>query len=871
MTPSKYLIIITVFCLTFGTHAQSRKITFSAQNTPVKEALAQIQQKSGYRILFNDEVVPDGLNVSFSAAEASVGEILETILKNTELIHVVRSEDLIVITDRRFQSQTADITGKVTDEKGAPIPYANAVLYAKTDTVRLKQGAITNEQGEYKLVNIPDGNYRLKISYLGYIAAWQEINVSAQSSKSIVQNFTLKADEKLLQEVTVEGERPTLKAESGKLIYHAPSLLKNKPVTNAYDALKEVPGVIEQGDVILLVGTSGTTILLNGQKTSMTYEQTVNLLKTIPVSRLENIEVMYSAPPQYNIRGAALNVVLKQTAETEELQNTWQGETALEYQQKTYANGNGRANVLYLGKNTTVDVLYSGNFKNRFNSEYLTADHNLSGKIHRVEQWETGEGTGSAHNVRLALGHSFENKDKLDVAYVGIFDKNNPTRNSDAAIDENRILTDIYASGPSALHDLKADYTAHFGLNIGAEYTYYKDTTVYALQNKSAINNDRITSVSLQKIGKFFAYADQTHTLKNNWEINYGVNFYKTHSKNHSKAQLNNAEYVEASFDNFQDEYIWNIFAGFSKSFSQRLSLQASFAAEYYNAVEQSGNIKNTIWDDVAYFPNLNISYTFSNSHIFQFSLTSDKTYPTYWSLNPSVYQFGAYGVMYGNPHLRPMRNYDFGLTYIYKGKYVVRPFFSYVSDYFTQLPYQSKKKLQQEFVQQNYDYRKQMGVLAVVPFNITKRVSSRFITQGIYWHEKDDSFFDIPFDRHVFFGYVSLNNDINISSKPDLKMNVSAYYTTPAIQGIFNLSHTSNVSSGITWTFDKQRAKLILKANDIFKTSLPLATIDFKGQKSTLKSYQDARVISLSFIYRFGGFKEKEKKEVDTSRFGTN
>ena len=90
--------------------------------------------------------------------------------------------------------------------------------------------------------------------------------------------------------VTVEGSR---------LTYDMPQLTSQRLVTNAYEALKQLPGVIEQNDVLTLAGAGGVSLLLNGRPSSMTYEQLVTLLKGIPASRVEKAEVMYSAPPQY--------------------------------------------------------------------------------------------------------------------------------------------------------------------------------------------------------------------------------------------------------------------------------------------------------------------------------------------------------------------------------------------------------------------------------------------------------------------------------------------------------------------------------------------------------------------------------------------
>jgi len=35
----------------------------------------------------------------------------------------------------------------------------------------------------------------------------------------------------------------------------------------------------------------------------------------MPKSQVEDIEIMYSAPPKYNVRGAAINVLLKSKKE----------------------------------------------------------------------------------------------------------------------------------------------------------------------------------------------------------------------------------------------------------------------------------------------------------------------------------------------------------------------------------------------------------------------------------------------------------------------------------------------------------------------------------------------------------------------------
>lgn len=773
----------------------------------------------------------------------------------------------------------SQISGIVTDTDKQPIEFANVALYEVTDTILLKHGAVTDNAGLYKFTEkIPDGEYQIRVSFLGYKTEIYNIIISENSSDSII-NFTLHADENILSELIVEGERPAMKVESGRLIYHIPVLLKDKPVTNAYDALKEIPGVMAQNEQITLLGTSDATILINGQKTSMTYEQLIQLLKSIPLSRVEDVEIMYSAPPSYNIRGAAINVKLRQQ-KGEEIENLWQGEMAGELIQRSYISGNGRASLLYQGKNTTVDAIYSFNKNKGFSEEELLAEHLINGTVYNINQQGESISRRKIHNARLAFQHTLENRDKVNISYTGMIDNSSSDRISSTIVSGSSTETyttntETGSEGPSSMHNVKTDYSFHFGLNMGADYTTYSDESDYRLRN-TVLNSSEpaeiLTYKSNQDISRLVFYANQSHQLKNNWEMNYGFNYSGASSKNHSDALMNSVSFEDASFDTKQKEDIWNFFTGFNKSFSQKLSLQASLAMEYYKSTEISDGLESILWDDFAWFPTLNMSYQHSGNHIFQLALSSDKTYPSYWSLNPNVYYISSYGVVHGNPHLRPMRNYSLGLTYIYKQKYVIRPYINHIPDYFVQLPYQSPDKLEQIFMEQNYTFRQNIGLLGVVPFNIGNRFASQMVANIMYWNEKDDDFYNIPFDRKTIMGILQMNNNIVLSNKPDLKMNISGYITSPtAIQGIYDLGASGDLSAGLTWTFNNDRAKIILKADDMFYTRTPYANIDFKGQKSQLKTVQDTKSISISFIYRFGGYKDRELTGVDTSRFGTN
>ena len=113
------------------------------------------------------------------------------------------------------------------------------------------------------------------------------------------------------------------------------------------------------------------------------------------------------------------------------------------------------------------------------------------------------------------------------------------------------------------------------------------------------------------------------------------------------------------------------------------------------------------------------------------------------------------------------------------------------------------------------------------------------------------------------------LNNTFNISQKPKLSANLMLFYRTPTIQGIWALGSNWCVNAGIKYSFLKDNAILSLQCNDIFESMYPKIKVRFENQHQDINSSAYSRNITLSFTYKFKGYKNKTRKEVDTSRFG--
>lgn len=77
---------------------------------------------------------------------------------------------LIALYGSMSFAQTSKLWGKVIDKHtGNPISYANISLKLDQDSLRIV-GAITNAEGVFTIRDVAYGNYRLKISFIGYDA-----------------------------------------------------------------------------------------------------------------------------------------------------------------------------------------------------------------------------------------------------------------------------------------------------------------------------------------------------------------------------------------------------------------------------------------------------------------------------------------------------------------------------------------------------------------------------------------------------------------------------------------------------------------------------------------------------------------------------
>ncbi|MEG2819763.1 MAG: outer membrane beta-barrel family protein [Muribaculaceae bacterium] len=465
------------------------------------------------------------------------------------------------------------------------------------------------------------------------------------------------------------------------------------------------------------------------------------------------------------------------------------------------------------------------------------------------------------HTIRLGNDWRLNDKSTISFAYTSEIEQwSHPFTSSKGTYSDSQ--NSKKSDNPIQMHNVALSYTSGFGLSSGIDFTYYTNHSTQYYQENITGKEDSFNAQSKQDIYRFSLFADQNHRLGKKWAVNYGTKFsFASDKSSQVYHSLGVHDWSGSNSNSKLNEYVCDLYVGFSKSFSDNLSINASLTGEYY---------KHKEIDYWSLFPMMELTYNANTNNIFQLSVSSDKAYPSYWEMQNSTSYLSGYTEIQGNPTLRPSKIYSTQLNYILNSKYIFTIYANYIDDNFNQLPYQSPDRLVLIYKTLNFDYSSKLGLNVMLPFRIGSWLDSKLTLNGYYDKAKSKHYHDISFDKDGFAFYASLDNTFNISSKPNIKAELSGAYITRNIQGPMIISSMYCVNAGVKWTSCNEKIELSLKVNDMFNSWVPKnVDLQYKTQNLIMHMIPDSRRISLSFSYKFGNFKIKPHKKVDSSRFG--
>lgn len=191
MRLSFFICLIGALQISANTLSQTTKINLHIENVDIREAFREIERASGLSFLLIEENSMLEKRVTISATGRALGEVMDELLKETNLHYKVLDEKLIVVSTGELQQQK--ITGIVTDAfTNEPLVGVNVVVQGTTI------GTVSDINGKYSL-SVPNKEAILTFSFIGYLTE----NVAA--GNQLVVDIRLTPDIKSLEEIVVVG------------------------------------------------------------------------------------------------------------------------------------------------------------------------------------------------------------------------------------------------------------------------------------------------------------------------------------------------------------------------------------------------------------------------------------------------------------------------------------------------------------------------------------------------------------------------------------------------------------------------------------------------------------------------------------------
>jgi hypothetical protein len=553
-----------------------------------------------------------------------------------------------------------------------PLAYATLVLQ-NSKTKSPVKNFLSKDDGSFEFSCSDSLDYILVFAFTGYESKMIPISRGQSADMGTV---TMKLAGKQMNEVTVVAVKPLVKRDLDGITYDV-SADPESPILDALDMMRKVPLLsVDASDNIKLKGKSNYKILINGKESALMAKNPSDVLRSMPATNIERIEVITTPPAKYDAEGLAgiINIITKRKLD------------------EGYNIGiNGRLNTVWGPGINLNGTFKKGKFGFSGYAGY-NVRHQQTSEIGLQQNFfydnssltQQGSNTVFAHNTYGNAELSFE-IDSLNLLtgslefYTGKFGQNN-NQLSDA-FDSDQTLTQAYRlltgmSNQFGGLDASLNYQLGFKkdknrlLTTSYKYSYspntqnisntITDTFNFYLPNYKQYNNagNREHTIQVDYVHPFNKVnleAGAKTILRNNFS-NFETSDYNEITKNYevNPSQTNDFNY---------DQNIYSIYNSYSGKWDQ-WNAKAGLRLEHTTVRADFISTSSTVNQDYNnLIPSVSIQRNLKSSNI-SFGYTDRISRPGIFQLNPFVDLSNPNFINTGNPNLQPEVNHSFELNY---------------------------------------------------------------------------------------------------------------------------------------------------------------------------------------------------------------
>ncbi|GHB46054.1 TonB-dependent receptor [Mongoliitalea lutea] len=764
-------------------------------------------------------------------------------------------------------TELSTISGKVVDEKGQSVPFANVAL-VEFATGNLLTGDVTQEDGSFEIESIHAGKMLLVISSIGYQTFKSEpFDLAPGTTKSF---DAIRVSEEMgnLQEVTVKASRPEIIVEADKTTVNVEGTVLAEGNT-ALDVIGRSPGVyIDENNTINLNGRPGVTVMINDRPTYMSSTDLANFLRSMPADNIKSIEIINNPSARFDAEGTAgvINIRLKKNNIDGMFGNVNVGGM---YNGLYSPNAGVSLNVKKGKWTNTASFNHSQfNFVNELN---ITRNFQLDQGVSRFDQ----ESLITMRNKSYFFtgGSDYQINDKHSIGASVQASQNNGSNfgNSVTAIDnpgsENMFF--IRSENDENSQNRRLFGNLHYvgildslGTKITSDidFTRMRSNSEGLLSNFNWINEpvnvsrDFISTLNDMDYRIFTAKVDFTKPFGKGRVLETGVKGSWVKSDNN----LDLAKAVEEepfTPDPNSNQFIYeeNVLAAYSNyrsKFSEKVSFNAGLRAEYSDITGTSLTLDRV--DNQNYlslFPSISVQQAISKDYQIIYNANRRIARPNYRLLNPFVFYIDPLTTEQGNPNLRPQFAHNLEMNHVIKNAYQFTLSYSLTNDVFQQIFLQDEETRTTTTFTSNLDKSQNFNFRTMIPVEIAKWWNSNHMLQVTNSRWKSmigDALLDVAQTSLTF------RTQHNLTLPAGFKAEIVGMYISPAQYGQATIKGFAWVDAGISKNFMKEKLSLTVNGTDLFASQIIRANVQFDNIDTQFRQYRNTQGVRFTLRYKF-------------------
>ena len=263
------------------------------------------------------------------------------------------------------------VKGKILDrQKSEPLGFVN-IKVTEQSSDKFAGGGITDAGGNFNVSGLKDGKYTLSLTFMGYKDVTRQFEITPAKREVQFKLLYMAEDAKQLNEVTVTGQRATMKLEVDRKSFDVGQLISNAG-QSASDVLDNVPSIeVDNDGNVSLRGNSSVEVWINGKASGLTSDNRAQILQQLPAESIDRVEVIDNPSAKFSAEGSAgiINIVLKKDRKAG-------------YYGSVQAGGDTRG-----GANTSFNV----NYNSRLIDSYINLGYRHRANTGHMESQQTSD------------------------------------------------------------------------------------------------------------------------------------------------------------------------------------------------------------------------------------------------------------------------------------------------------------------------------------------------------------------------------------------------------------------------------------------------------------------------------------------------